>query len=477
MTKSNQPQEDYAMSIITQEYEKNQACESRISRFFSTYKIGDMLRRCGAGKEKGIAVVQIFRYLLCLMFSDRSMYMQITTKRFKEDYSKNTVYRFLNNSRINWERFTTMLSERIVNGFMRPLTDKKREDIFVIDDSAYHKRGYKKTELVAKVFDHVSMKYIKGFRMLSLGWSDGNSFVPITHRLLSSSKDKNVLGLKNDFDKRSIAFKRRRQAREKATDVMLDMLKQAQKAGHHAKYVLFDSWFSNPKEIIRISEDCHLNTIAMVKKSSKIRYEFEEEELNIKQIFARSKKRRGCSRYLLSVKVKTSYTDEKKVVHTIPAKIVCVRNRSNRKDWLAIICTDMALDEKEIIRIYGKRWDIEVFFKTCKQMLKLESECHSLSYDALTAHVAIVFTRYMLLSVEKRLNEDDRTVGELFFLMADELQDITFNQSMAIIVQAFLESVQELLQLSDEQIKSLLDIFVTRLPAYLRDSLHMAHAA
>ena len=477
MTKSNQPQEDYAMSIITQEYEKNQACESRISKFFSSYKIGEMLRKCGAGKEKGIAVVRIFRYLLCLMFSDRSMYMEITTKRFKEDYSKNTVYRFLNNSRINWERFTTMLSERIVNGFMRSLTDEEREDIFVIDDSAYHKRGYKKTELVAKVFDHVSMKYIKGFRMLSLGWSDGNSFVPITHRLLSSSKDKNVLGLKNDFDKRSIAFKRRRQAREKATDIMLDMLKQAQKAGHHAKYVLFDSWFSNPKEIIRISEDCHLNTIAMIKKSSKIHYEFEGEELNIKQIFARSKKRRGCSRYLLSVEVKTSYTDKKKVVHTIPTKIVCVRNRSNRKDWLAIICTDMALDEKEIIRIYGKRWDIEVFFKTCKQMLKLESECHSLSYDALTAHVAIVFTRYMLLSVEKRLNEDDRTVGELFFIMVDELQDITFNQSMAIIVQAFLDSIQELLHLSDEQINSLLDIFVTRLPAYLRDSLHIAQAA
>lgn len=436
-----------------------------------------MLRKCGAGKEKGIAVVRIFRYLLCLMFSDRSMYMEITTKRFKEDYSKNTVYRFLNNSRINWERFTTMLSERIVNGFMRSLTDEEREDIFVIDDSAYHKRGYKKTELVAKVFDHVSMKYIKGFRMLSLGWSDGNSFVPITHRLLSSSKDKNVLGLKNDFDKRSIAFKRRRQAREKATDVMLDMLKQAQKAGHHAKYVLFDSWFSNPKEIIRISEDCHLNTIAMVKKSSKIHYEFEGEELNIKQIFARSKKRRGCSRYLLSVEVKTSYTDKKKVVHTIPAKIVCVRNRSNRKNWLAIICTDMALDEKEIIRIYGKRWDIEVFFKTCKQMLKLESECRSLSYDALTAHVAIVFTRYMLLSVEKRLNEDDRTVGELFFIMVDELQDITFNQSMAIIVQAFLDSIQELLHLTDDQINSLLTDFVSRLPVYLRDSLHIAQAA
>ncbi len=96
------------MSIIPQGNENNQECESRISKFFSSYKIGDLLRKCGAGKEKGVAIVQIFRYLVCLMFSDRSMYMQITTKRFKEDYSKNTVYRFLNNSRINWERFTTI---------------------------------------------------------------------------------------------------------------------------------------------------------------------------------------------------------------------------------------------------------------------------------------------------------------------------------------------------------------------------------
>ena len=110
-------------------------------------------------------------------------------------------------------------------------------------------------------------------------------------------------------------------------------------------------------------------------------------------------------------------------------------------------------------------------------MLKLESECQSLSYDALTAHISIVFTRYMILSVEKRLNEDDRTVRELFFLMADELQDITFNQSMSIIVQAFIDSIQALLHLSDEQINSLLSNFVSRLPTYLRASLHIAQAA
>ena len=124
-------------------------------------------------------------------------------------------------------------------------------------------------------------------------------------------------------------------------------------------------------------------------------YRYNEEKLDIKQIFNKEKKRRGRSRYLLSVKVKTNGVD---------AKIVCVKNRNNRKDWIAIICTNTDLSEEEIISIYGKRWDIEVFFKTCKSFLKLGKEYHGLSYDALTAHVAIVFTRYMMLAVQKRDN-------------------------------------------------------------------------
>ena len=459
------------MAIISQNTGDYQECEGRISNFLKKYGIGKLLLKCGAGKEKGISVVALFRYLMCLMFSDRSMYMQIATGRFTEGYSKNTVYRFLNSCKTNWERFTVLLSERIINGFLRPLTEEDREDVFIFDDSTYKKTGYKHTELVARVFDHVSMKFIKGFRMLTLGWSDGNSFIPVTHRLMSSSNDKNMLGVEKVFDKRSIAHKRREQARMKATDVMIDMLKMALKTGHRAKYVLFDSWFSNPKEIIRIKNECGLDTIAMIKKSSKINYIFDGKKLNIKQIFNKCKKRPGRSKYLLSVMVTVTAKDENEKDVSIPARIVCVRNRSNKKDWLAMICTNKELSEKEIIRIYGKRWDIEVFFKTCKSMLKLETGCRSLSYDAMTAYVSIVFTRYMLISVEKRINEDDRTAGELFLLMCDELQDITFSHSMSIIVQAFLDSAMELLRLTSEQLSELLDRFYYRLPAYLRKSL------
>ena len=462
------------MTIIPQETENNQERESRISLFFKKYEIGKLLKKCNASKATGIAVIEIFWYLICLMFSNRSMYMQIETNRFAENFSKNTVYRFLNNGKINWEKFTVTLSERIVNQFIRPLTSKERDDVFIVDDSTYHKTGGKKTELVAKVFDHVSMKYVNGFRMLTLGWSDGNSFLPITHRLMSSGKDKNVIGTIEEYDKRSLSYKRRSQSRQKATDVMIDMLTNAIKSGHHAKYVLFDSWFSNPKTVIQIKKTCNLDTIAMVKKSSKIHYVFDGNKLDIKQIYSRCKKRSGRSKYLLSVNIEITSENDKGEIESIPAKIVCVRNRSNKKDWLAIICTNVELSEEEIIRIYGKRWDIEVFFKSCKSMLKLESGCRSLSYDALTAHVSIVFTRYMILSVEKRVDEDDRTLGELFFLISDELQDITFHKSLSIIVQALWDSVIEFLTLTHEQISELFKNFIERLPIYLRNSLQIS---
>ena len=410
----------------------------------------------------------LFSYILCNVFRDRSMYMQKKTGNFKEDFSKNAYYRFLRNPHSNWLRFTTLLAERIINGHLRELTSEERADCFVVDDSLYERIGYKKTELASKVFDHVSMKFKKGFRMMTVGWTDGCSFIPINFSLLASSKKENILGKAETYDKRSLAGKRRAMAQSKGTDVMIQLIDEAMKAGHKAKYVLFDSWFSNPRQIVQL-KDRGLDTIAMVKVSSRISYEYNRERKNIKQIYNSCKKRRGRSRYLLSVNVKVG--QEQKDGRSVDAKIVCVRNRANRKEWLALICTDMSLSEEEIIRIYGKRWDIEVFFKTCKSFLNLGSEYHGLSYDALTAHVALVFTRYMLMSVAKRDDEDERTLGELFFFMVDEVADITFNQSMKILMDAMIESIKAIFQATVEQIEKFTTNFINRLPDYMQKPL------
>ena len=119
--------------------------------------------------------------------------MQMKTGTFEGAFSKNTVYRFLNDARINWQRFTMLLSAEIICRFMKPLTDEKRKDVFIVDDSLFDRSRSKKAEMLARVFDHCSMKYRSGFRMLTLGWSDGNSFLPVSHSLLSAAEDRNLL--------------------------------------------------------------------------------------------------------------------------------------------------------------------------------------------------------------------------------------------------------------------------------------------
>lgn len=449
-------------SILPQDNSGQELFHS-ISSFFSTFKIGNLLRKCNAQKEKGVPALDIFRYKLCNVFAGRSMYMQQKTGSFKEKFSKNTFYRFMNNAKTNWLRFTSLLSKAVADT-IEPLTGPDRVNAFIVDDSLFERSSCKKTELGSKVFDHTTMRYKQGFRLMTVGWTDGNTFLPVNSCLLASSDEKNLIGPKEHYDGRSLAAKRRNLAQTKGTEVMLQLLKQAKNAGHHADYVLFDTWFSNPSQLLAVKE-LGLDSIAMIKKSARIYYEYNGERLSIKKIFGICKKRRGRSKYLLSVDVMVG--KEKK----IPARIVCVRNKKKKKDWIAFISTDPTLSEEEIVRIYGKRWKIETFFKTCKSYLNLIGECHSLSYDALTAHVAIVFTRYLMIAIEQRCNEDDRTLGEIFYYLTDELADITFGQSLQIILTAMFESLYTIFQVTESQVDAFIEMFVNSLPEYLQNSL------
>ena len=133
---------------------------------------------------------------------------------------------------------------------------------------------------------------------------------------------------------------------------MLELLESAKKADIPAKYVLFDSWFSSPSSLHSVKEIGY-DVIAMVKKTPKMFFRYNGEDMPLTNIYNKNKKRRGRSRYLLSVMVEV-VKDE----NIIPAKVVYVRNKNKRNEYLCLISTDVGLSEDEIIRIYGKRWDI-----------------------------------------------------------------------------------------------------------------------
>ena len=453
---------------ITQANQNDKQISKSIEKFFKRFHISSALKASNAYKKKGIPVIEVFQYLFLLIFSNRSMYMSLITGRNTPGFAKDTVYRFMKMLQINWIRFTTLLASRIIRDAIVPLDSEDRANVLIIDDSMFERNRSKKVELLAKAYDHANHRYRFGFRMLTLGWSDGSSFLPVNSILLSSENKKNRVNEAVKVDKRTAGYKRRLLSIQKGTQAMLELLRTAKKAAVPAKYVLFDSWFSSPSTLHAV-KTIGYDVIGMVKKTPKMFFRYKGEDMSLITIYNRNKKRRGRSRYLLSVLV-----DVVKDGKVIPAKVVYVRNRNKRKEYLCLISTDTTLDENEIIRIYGKRWDIEVFFKVCKSYLNLSRECNSLSYDAMTAHTAVVFTRYMMLSLESREGNDNRSLGELFLYFSDEMSDITWIQAFRMLLQMFRTILNNNTELSDDKIDELVDTFMNTLPALLKAQLQAA---
>ena len=211
------------------------------------------------------------------------------------------------------------------------------------------------------------------------------------------------------------------------------------------------------------------DVIGMVKKTPKMFFRYNNEDMPLTSIYKKNKKKRGRSKYLLSVMIEVV-----KDGGVIPAKVVYVRNRNKKKDYLCLISTDISLNEEEIIRIYGKRWDTEVFFKVCKSYLNLSKECNALSYDAMTAHTAVVFTRYMMLSLESREANDQRSMGEILLYFTDEMSDITWIQAFQMLLEMFRTILADNAELSEEKIDELVDAFMNTLPIVLKSRLQAA---
>ena len=155
---------------ITQVTQKDKLISKSIKRFFTRFHVSLALKASNAYKKKGIPVTEIFQYLFLLIFSNRSMYMNLITGRNTPDFPTDTVYRFMKMIQINWIRFTTILSSQIIKDAIIPLDSEDHANVLIIDDSMFERNRSKKVGLLAKVYDHAKYAYRFGFRMLTLGW-------------------------------------------------------------------------------------------------------------------------------------------------------------------------------------------------------------------------------------------------------------------------------------------------------------------
>jgi len=455
------------MSILLEMLSKKQEVEDRVSGFFKSIELVKILCAAGAYKASGVPVIQIMIYLVSLVFTKKSMYMNMQNSTNNPGFGKDVVYRFLNCPFINWAAFLLKLAVSVIRP-IKVATSNDRLCALVIDDSLFERGRSKLVELLANVHDHAEKgknKFKRGFSLLTLGWTDGATFIPLAFRHMSSADPKNRHNeIDPRIDKRSNGYKARMQAISTKPLVLYEMLKQAMKMKVPAKHVLFDSWFSWPGVMLEILKIGY-HSVGMLKNIKTVKYMVNGTKMTLKEIYENHRKRPGKSKYLLSVEVQI-YNDNGE---TAPFRIVFVRDRKNRKKWLALGTTDMTLDEETIIQLYGKRWDIEVFFKINKSYLNLAKEFQGLSYDLIIAHTAIVMTRYIILASDKRHNQDPRTITEMFHSSYDEMVDVTFARAMTLILETLHSTLHECIFLSEAEISLIIDSFIDGITTTFKD--------
>lgn len=431
--------------------------QNQFSNAIKELQCGKLLRKANITKNCGIPAFEVFQFLLLLVFQGKNLFRFLNSKHKDQAVSKNTYYRFLNETSYHWKKFLLFLAVKVTSIF-DTLTRQERVKVLVLDDSIIKRNRSKKVELLAKVYDHVEHKFQKGFTLLTLGWSDGYSFVPVSFNMLSSAKKSNrYQEMSADIDRRSNGYKARKESLMAKTDAAVLMIERAVNAGIKADYVLMDTWFTTEPMIQSILAQ-GLDVIGMAKQL-KQRYHYKGKAYTLPEL-QRFVSFDGARDIFGSLCVTTK--------NGIPVKIVFVRNRNKRSECLYLLSTDCSLSNAEIVRIYGNRWSIECFFKATKSFMKLGTEFQSRSYDAIISHTTIVFTRYIILEWLRRKQNDQKTHGELFFMFCDDIQDMDLSNALQGLMSLFTDIVSIVSAEITELLKSKVNDWMASQPLFIQ---------
>ena len=162
------------MTIISNERENNKENEDKIRGFFKLFKVLSVLRRFGADRKNGYQLNDVWTFIFSLVFTERNLYRTVHSEGYC-GMGNDVVHRFLNNIKIHWEKVLVYIAIAVIIR-IEPLTSENRRNAIVVDDTPYSRDRSKKVELLSKCRDHSKNCYYKGFRDLSVGWTDGVDF-------------------------------------------------------------------------------------------------------------------------------------------------------------------------------------------------------------------------------------------------------------------------------------------------------------
>ena len=429
----------YSLSLQKQISKQPVAFDSEINSAFNELNFRSLIRQSNIIKKRGFNTVTLLFLYVLLPFLKRT-----TTDLWNPGYLQNhinarkdTFYRFLNHQRFNWRKLVYLVALKTIT-FSKdvPLKDK----VLIADDTVSPKSG-KEIELISYHRDHKTNGSILGTQYLQLGFHNGSTFFPLDGAFHTSSRRPN--NKMRNIDKRTNGWKRRKETLNKKTDVLVQMADRAFKSGIDASFMLFDSWFAHDDTISRIC-DAGYEVICRLKRN-RVKYGYQGKQYTLKQLWQQVAKK------------KTTWINDQNLKGvclnaTLPktgtVRLLFVSD--GRKDWQALLSTDIEQEPAQILAYYARRWSIEVYFKDAKQLLYMGKD-QSSTFDAQVASNSLVMLRYLLLVYILSKRRIDGPIGPLF-------REESNNQTFLMFAQAIWANVKELIIKSSDILSYKIDL-------------------
>lgn len=251
---------------------------------FSELKVLKFLRQAHSCEQKGYSPAVVFTFFFSLVFKGKTLNQVLSGREADQFMKKDTVYHLMNDSHNNWRSFLLRFSASVIEKIHRLTDPSTHLRTLILDDSTFYRDRSKEVPGLARLFDHALKQGYKGYRMLTLGFSDGHSFIPIDFGLLSG---KNQVNQKMAVsDQRTNGAKRFKEAQRPMPDVTVEMVQRALDQVIYATHVLMDKWFTSPKMIDHL-HDLGVHTIGMV-KNGKPKYAYQGRFYKLNEIFRKS---------------------------------------------------------------------------------------------------------------------------------------------------------------------------------------------
>jgi len=416
----------FSLSLQKQIEQQHVLMDSEINSAFNELNFRSLLHRSNITKQKGYATITLLFLIVLLPFLKRKLSDFWNSKCLQNqiDAQKDTYYRFLNHERFNWRKLVYLLALKVIDRCDDvPLAQK----VLIGDDSISPKSG-EDIELISYHFDHKTKRSILGNRYLQLAFHNGINLLPLDVAFNTSTYRPNVKH--RDIDKRTNGWRRRKEALSKKTTVFIQMIQRAWQNGIDASFVLFDSWFAHDSLICEI---CAIGygVICRLKKG-RVKYNYQGTAYTLKQLWQQVAKKQTT--YISKFQVKAVCLNVC-LPKTGVVRILFVSD--GKKDWQALLCTDLEIEASDILSYYARRWAIEVFFKDAKQMLYMGKE-QSNTFDAIVAGYSLVMIRYLLLVYILSKRRLKGPIGPLF-------REIGDNHSLLWFAEKIWVNVKELI--------------------------------